>query len=182
MTPREPEATEFDPEQPFALQLEWLANRYNPGYFLGGTIRPELRLASLGWHARRVAGVLALLSGAPLLLAVLVTAVVGRIPPDPWSLGFGLLSLTAGLRMWKVARTPTPSRHVASPAEGRKLLRALALAVLGAGVVVVGCALALLGVGMAMVVSRGSAVVGVAVFVVLAGFAAIRLRRRRAGA
>jgi hypothetical protein len=178
MKQEQTEAPEFDPEEPFALQLEWLANRYNPGHFLGGTIRPELRVASLGWHGKRLAGALALITGFVVLLTSLAITVVGRLPPDPWSLGFGLLSVAAGIRMWKVAKKPVPSRHVTNPAEGRQLLRAFVLAGLGVGVVAVGSMLALAGVGIAMAVSRGNAAIGVAIFSVLAGFAAARLGRR----
>jgi hypothetical protein len=172
------EAPAFDPEQPFALQLEWLANRYNPGHFLGGTICPELRVGSLGWHAKRVAGALALVSGSAALMTVVVIAIAGRLPPDPWSLGVGALSVAAGIKMWKVAKKPAPSRYVADPAEGRKLLRAVALAGLGAAVVAVGSMLALAAVGMAVAVSRGNPVIGVAMFAILAGLAAARQRRR----
>ena len=163
MTQGQSEPPEFDPERPFALQLEWLANRYNPGHFLGGTIRPELRVASLGWHGKRIAGAWVLIEGSAAL---------------PWSLPFGLLCVVAGIRMWKVATKPVPSRHIANPAEGRELRRAIALAGLGVGVVAVGSMLALAGVGMAMAVSRGNAVIGAAIFGVLAGFAATRLWRR----
>jgi hypothetical protein len=168
----------FDPEKPFALQLEWLGNRYNPGHFLGGTICPELRVASLGWHAKRVAGALAIISGSAALMTVLVIAIAGRLPPDPWSLSVGALSVAAGTKIWKVAKKPAPSRYVASPAEGRKFLRAVALAGLGAGIMAVGSMLAVAGVGMAVAVSRGNPVIGVAILGILAGLAAARLRRR----
>src|SRR5574340_751775 len=179
MTQGESDAPEFDPEEPFALQLEWLANRYNPGHFLGGTICPELRVSSLGWHAKRVAAAMAFISGCATLGLSLAVTVVGRIPPDPWSLSFGGLSVVAGVKIWKTVREIPPWPEATNPEEGRKLLRAVALAGLGAGVVAAGSLLALCGVSVAMAVSRGDALIGAIIGVVLASFAATRMCRRR---
>ena len=61
------------PEGPFADQVEWMTHSLDPGYYLGGRVRPELR-SSLGHGGKRVAAVLAFGSGVVLLsLAAFVT-------------------------------------------------------------------------------------------------------------
>ena len=55
-------------QDPFADYIEWTEHRYNPGHYLGGTLPPHLRKASLGRRGRRLAGVflagIAILTGA----------------------------------------------------------------------------------------------------------------------
>jgi len=41
---------------PIANYTEWVDNRHNPGYYLGGNLKPHLRKGALGPRARRKAG------------------------------------------------------------------------------------------------------------------------------
>jgi hypothetical protein len=177
------------PDDPFADQREWLNNRYNPGYFLGGTLRPELRL-SLGRRAKRVAGVLALASGVGVLgIGVGVMASTGIFVPDPWSLFVGPLSVLVGIKMWRSARAvPPPADPIAQPTgdpttdpeiadQARNIgpiVGMVIVATLAAGIVIAGA----LGILAALTaVSRG-AVHGVAAACVLLLFA-LSMRGRK---
>jgi len=178
MTDAESEPPEFDPEEPFALQLEWLANRYNPGYFLGGRIRPELHVSSLGWHAKRNAAVVAFFFGLVSLATSFAETVFIRLPGDPWSLAFGLLSVAAGVRIWSAAGQLGPRPEYGDPGEGRQLLRAVGLAALAVVMLAIATAVALFGIGTAMAVANGNAVVGAAICAGVAMIAVLGLRRR----
>lgn len=90
------------PEGPFADQLEWLDHRYDPGHFLGGTLRPELRL-SLGRRAKRAAAVLAFGAGAATIALMATLTITMGFIPEPYSWGFGVLSLLVARRMWTAA-------------------------------------------------------------------------------
>jgi len=164
-------------DEPFADQLEWLDNRYNPGYFLGGTIRPELRVASLGWHAKRLAGAFALFSAVPSLVVAAVLLVVARMLPDPWSLGLGLLYVLTCVRMWRAAACQTPSPERRGAGEGIRCVWMGATAVLGAVVAAaVGTAI-VVGVAVVAAVARGQIALIAAVAVVIA-IAAVRRAAR----
>jgi hypothetical protein len=170
-----------DPDEPFALQLEWLANRYNPGYFLGGTLRPELNVASLGWHAKRVAGVLPFSSGMALLGTSLFVAVAaGGVLPDP-SVAFGLLQVLAGVRIWRAAAAQDSRSGREGAGEAMKLLQAATMVVLGVVLVSVVGIVALAGLCVAVAVSRGEAGLGAAICVIIAIAAARRARHRTTG-
>jgi hypothetical protein len=167
-----------DPDKPFALQLEWLANRYNPGYFLGGVLRPELNVAALGWHAKRVASVLPFSAGMALLGTSLFVAVAaGVVLPDP-SVAFGLLQVLAGVKIWRAAAAQDASGGREGAGEARKLLQAAAMVVLGVVVVSVLGIVAVAGLCVAVAVSRGQVGLGAAICVVIAIAAARRARRR----
>jgi uncharacterized membrane protein YfcA len=164
-----------DPNTPFADQLEWLANRYNPGYFLGGTIRPELRAASLGWHAKRVAGAFAISSGA-MVLALASFPLAARMPPDPWSLGLGLLSIVAGIRMWRApAIRPLRPNDSRPGDEGRLCIRVAAMVVLGVILFSAISTVALAAIVVAAMVARGRAGLAAAIAVTIAVVAVRRL-------
>lgn len=164
-------------DEPFEVQLEWLDNRYNPGYFLGGTIRPELRVASLGWHAKRFAGAFALCSGVTALAMSAVLLVATRVLPDPWSLGLGLLYVLVGVRMWRAAARQTPSPTSRGAGEGIQCLRMGALAALGAVVAAAVGAAIVAGVAVAAAAARGQMALIAAIAVVIAVVAV----RRAAG-
>jgi hypothetical protein len=123
------------PEDAFADQIEWLSHRYDPGYFLGGTIRPELRV-SLGARAKRVAGVFAFASGLGILgTLVAVSIAVGMALPDPWSLSVGVLSLLAGVKLWRTAGADSGTTRVDVGAEAKRLSQAASLTSLGAVII-----------------------------------------------
>jgi hypothetical protein len=129
----------LDPDDAFADQVEWLNHRYDPGYFLGGTLRPELRL-SLGANAKRVAGVLAFVSGLGILgILVGMWVASGYFVPEPWSLSSGILSLLVGRRMWKSAEMDGTAGVLSLPEEVRRFLRVVAMTSLGAGLIAVAC-------------------------------------------
>ncbi len=161
-----------DPDAPFADQLEWLANRYNPGYFLGGTIRPELRVATLGRHAKRVAGALAFVSGAGMLALLALMVVVLRLPPDPLSTGLGVVYVLAGLRFFRAAAAETPSPWGAAPTEGRQALRAAVVALIGAALVGAVSVVLVVGLGAVLAVARenpgSTAAVAILIVIVVA--------------
>ena len=167
-----------DPSAPFALQLEWLANRYNPGYFLGGTIRPELHMASLGWHAKRSAGVLAVATGVATLAPSALMLLASRMLPDPWSPGFGLLTVLAGVRLWRAAAPRATSAREEERPQGGKALRVAAMVVLGVLVLaIVGIVIFAVAV-IAVAAAEGNAGV-IAVVAVLIGLVARRKLERR---
>lgn len=97
---------------PFALYLEWAQHRYNPGHYLGGTIEPHLRKASLGPRARRRSGQLLLFSGTLGLLSFVplyASAAFGTVT-DSYSrfmffvsVGVSLLTISAGVVMFRSA-------------------------------------------------------------------------------
>ncbi|MCU0241064.1 MAG: hypothetical protein MUF51_01420 [Vicinamibacteria bacterium] len=111
-------------------QVEWLNNRYNPGYFLGGTLRPELRLATLGWHAKRVAGALALVSGVGMLLLGVMLLVLYHVP-DPWTLILGMLQFMAGIKILESAADQRPANDATGFVEEQAVRRIVGQMVLG---------------------------------------------------
>src|SRR5262245_55795964 len=126
-----------DPEEPFANQLEWQRHRYDPGHFLGGTLRPEYRL-SLGARAKRVAAILSLARGIGLLGRLTVMSIgYGMFLPDPFSLFLGGLTLLVGIKMWTSARAE-PAGEDLDVAETRQNIGRVA------GIVLVGTAIAVL--------------------------------------
>ncbi len=167
------------PEDPFADQLEWLEHRYDPGHFLGGTLRPELRL-SLGKRAKRVAAILAFLSGGVLAVGALMTFQMGSAA-DPWAVMLAPLSLLVGIKMWMSARPEKPAIDVDpdpdTANEGRKIgqvMGMVALAALFAAALVVGLLVLVAGL---VAVSRGAVDVVAGIFVLIA-ILAIRKRSR----
>ena len=158
--------------QPFADQLEWQDHRYDPGYFLGGTLRPELRL-SLGPRAKRVAAALAFGSGTGVIaLMATVSAAMGVPVPDPLSLGFGGLSLLVGRKMWRAA-----GRQAALdlPAETCWIYRVALLASLATALVALGGLAAVLLVAAVKAVMKGHMAIAASVVLILV---AVALRRR----
>ena len=157
---------------PFADQLEWQDHRYDPGYFLGGTLRPELRL-SLGPRAKRVAAALAFGSGMGVIgFMATVNAAMDVPVPDPYSMGFGGLSLLVGRKMWRAA-----GREAALdlPAEKGWIYRVVLLASLATALVAIGGLAAVLLVAAVKAVMKGH--MGIAAGVVLI-LVAVALRRR----
>lgn len=59
------------PKDPFGTYREWSEHRLNPGHYLGGTIEPHLRKSELGPRARRLSGIMLVLSGGTGLLSLL---------------------------------------------------------------------------------------------------------------
>lgn len=167
-----------DPYAPFALQLEWLANRYNPGYYLGGTIRPELRMAALGWHAKRLAGALAFFVGVEGLASAALLHVVARTLPDPWSLGFGVLNVLVGVRLWKAAGPQAPGAGDGDRAGLSEALRVAAMVVLGVVLMAAISIVTITAVAVAWAAARGN--VGfVGAIAVLIAIVAVRRATRR---
>jgi hypothetical protein len=158
--------------RPFADQMEWLDHRYDPGHFLGGTLRPELRL-SLGTRAKRVAAVLAFGSGAGVIsLMATVNAAMGVPVPDPYSLGFGGLSLLVGRKLWRAA-----GREAALdlPEETGRIYRVALLASLATAVVALSSLAVVLLVAAVRAVMKGHmAITASAVLILLL----VALRRR----
>jgi hypothetical protein len=163
------------PEDPFFDQLEWLNNRYNPGYFLGGTLVPELRL-SLGRRAKRVAGLLAFTSGAGVTAVCVLMSVAFGAPPDPWSAALGVLNLLVGLKMWRSARSEASKESLDVGDERRQLGRALGMVVLATLLVSSAAVTAVVIVAVAVALSGGAT--GIAAgLAVLAAIVALRGRR-----
>ena len=157
---------------PFADQMEWLDHRYDPGYFLGGTLRPELRL-SLGARAKRVAAILAFGTGAGIIVLMATLNVATGVPaPDPYSLGLGGLSLLVGRKMW---RSAGQDAALDVPAETGRIYRVLLMASLATAVVALSGLAAVLLVAAVIAVKRGH--MGIAASVVLI-LVALALRRR----
>jgi hypothetical protein len=157
--------------RPFADQMEWLDHRYDPGHFLGGTLRPELRL-SLGARAKRAAAVLAFGSGAGVIaLMATLTAEFGFVP-EPYSLGLGALSLLVGRKMWRAA-----NREAALdlPEETGRIYRVTLLASLATAVVALsGLGVVLLAAAVRAVMKGHMAIAASAVLILVV----VALRRR----
>jgi hypothetical protein len=157
---------------PFADQMEWLDHRYDPGHFLGGTLRPELRL-SLGPRAKRVAAVLAFGSGVGIIaFMATVNAATGVPVPDPYSLGFGGLSLLVGRKMWRAA-----GREAALdlPEETGRIYRVALLASLATALVGIGGFAAVLLVAAVKAVMKGHMAIAASAVLILV---VVALRRR----
>lgn len=119
-----------DPEEPFADQLEWQRHRYDPGHFLGGTLRPEYR-PSLGIRAKRVVAVMLVAQGLAFLGNLVASSLVaGFLIPDPWTSSLGVISIAGGVKVWRSAsRVVPPTREEANEAAGR-LYRVAAMVLL----------------------------------------------------
>jgi hypothetical protein len=144
-------------EGPFAVQVEWLDHRYDPGYFLGGTLRPELRLA-LGVRAKRLAAVLAAVEGLALLaLAALTQIAAGVFMPDPFTSTVGLLSVLVGRRMWLAANADAKIGKLDVAEEGRRFSQVLAMVAIATAVFSILAIAALAAVVSATLLSRGHA-------------------------
>lgn len=157
---------------PFADQLEWQDHRYDPGYFLGGTLRPELRL-SLGPRAKRVAAVLAFGSGLGVIgFMATANAAFGVPVPDPYSLGFGGLSLLVGRKMWRAAGR---EGSLDLPEETGRLYRVALMASLATALVAIGGFAAVLLVAAVKAVMKGHMAIA-ASFVLILMAAALRRR------
>lgn len=157
---------------PFADQMEWLDHRYDPGHFLGGTLRPELRL-SLGPRAKRVAAVLAFGSGVGIIaLMATLNVATGAPVADPYSLGFGGLSLLVGRKMWRAA-----GREAALdlPEETGRIYRVALLAGLATALVAIGGFAAVLLVAAVKAVMKGHMAIAASIVLILV---AVALRRR----
>jgi hypothetical protein len=157
---------------PFADQMEWLDHRYDPGHFLGGTLRPELRL-SLGTRAKRAAAVLAFASGVGVIgLMAAINAAMGVPVPDPYSLGFGGLSLLVGRKLWRAA-----GREAALdvPQETGRIYRVFLLASLATVVVALSGLAAVLLVAAVAAVRRGHMAIAASAVLILV---VVALRRR----
>ncbi len=91
-----------DSRDPIADYIEWTQNRYNPGYFLGGRIRPELRKARLSPRGRRLSAALLAIEGL-MSLALSIGYIVTM--SFSWegvpSVGFGVLYCSAAVTMFK---------------------------------------------------------------------------------
>jgi hypothetical protein len=157
---------------PFANQMEWLDHRYDPGYFLGGTLRPELRL-SLGPRAKRVAAILAFGSGAGIIaLMATVNAAMDVPVPDPYSLGFGGLSLLVGRKMWRAAGR---EGALDLPEETGRLYRVALMAGLATALVAIGGFAAVLLAAAVKAVMKGHMAIAASLVLILV---AVALRRR----
>ena len=171
--------TGLEPEDAFADQVEWLNHRYDPGYFLGGTLRPELRL-SLGANAKRVAGVLAFVWGLGILgILVGMWVASGCFVPEPWSLSSGILSLLVGRRMWTSARTGGAAERLNLPEEVRRFFRVVTMTLLGAGLIAVVCLAMLWLVGGLVSLFRGQVGIPTSIGILLI---TVFLHRARASA
>ena len=136
--------TPVRPEDAFADQLEWLSHRYDPGYFLGGTLRPELRL-SLGVRAKRLAAVLALGKGLGALGILVGVWIASGIPfADPWSLSSGGLSLLVARKMWTAAQADARGVGLDLGDEARRVRRTTSMIAVATCVTFVGALLAVL--------------------------------------
>lgn len=165
------------PDEPFAQQLEWLNHRYDPGYYLGGNLRPELRF-SMGPRAKRVAALLAL---GPLVgwLSISFWAAVatGQFVPEPFSFIAALFHLQVGRRLWGSAGAEAPLDRIG---EGRRLLRASGMTVLATAVaVLIGFGL-LIVVGAVTALSLGHGEIA-ALLCLIASAAAVRYAARPRG-
>ena len=165
------------PDGPFGLQVEWLNHRYDPGYFLGGTLRPELR-STLGSHGKGFAAVWAFSSGAALLGVTLLVAAAMRTPfLGPLILASALLRLQVGRRMWRAANANAPGGALDKMACAARLCQVAWMALVG-GAFFVLAALATLGslvVATLAVRGRADIIALVAVVVVVV----IQYRTRR---
>ena len=158
-----------DPFAPFADQLEWLNHRYDPGHFLGGTLRPELRL-SLGMRGKRTAAVLALGSGVGIIgpSALLVWPL--GVPPDPFSLGLGVLNILVARRLWSAAAVQGKADVVE---EASRSLRVVAVVGLATSVVVVSIVATVVLIGALTAMVKGQMAIA-GVVAVLFAIAALR--------
>jgi hypothetical protein len=122
--------TPLSPDDAFADQVEWLSHRYDLGYLLGGTIRPELRL-SFGVRAKRLAAALALGTSVG-IFSLLLTIWIGMGIPvaDPLSVGTGVLSFFVARRMWKAADADASGVRLDFLEEAGRLSRTLWLVAL----------------------------------------------------
>ncbi len=96
-----------NPEPAWADYAEWTANRYNPGYYLGGTLVPHLRKSRLSLRARRMSAGLLAIQGT---LQLLVTYGMWRSMDIDWwaavaSAAFGVLLCTAAVVMYRSGRS-----------------------------------------------------------------------------
>jgi len=167
------------PDDPFRDQLEWLNHRYDPGHFLGGTLRPELRL-SLGREGKRMAGLLAFASGFGVLAILAALGALGHLPPEPRSLVAGLLSVLVGRRMWKSAASGAPGAAMEAGGEGRKLGRMASMALVATLATAAACLGLLLIVGtIARLIQRAGGLLGAMGVLLVA--ALLEARRSSAG-
>ena len=99
-----------DPRQnPIDNYIEWSEHRLNPGHYLGGTIKPDLRKASLGPRARRRSGIMLVLSSLSGL--VILPMLLGSQNPLSATIytrfevaaiaAFSLLTAIAGVKMFR---------------------------------------------------------------------------------
>ena len=91
-----------DNRDPIADYIEWTQNRYNPGYFLGGRIRPELRKARLSPRGRRLSAALLALQGLmSLTLSIGYLVAMSFSWEGVPSVGYGILLCWAAVAMFK---------------------------------------------------------------------------------
>lgn len=157
------------PEDPFADQLEWLVHRYDPGHYLGGTIRPELR-QSLGSRAKRFAAVWAFVSGVgPMCLVIWLMAGSGQWLPDPWSFGAGVLGALAAVKLWKSADRDARAASLDWAEEGRRFYKVVGMVALCTLVTAVVSLILISGAAAATAIVKGRAGVfaGAGVLVVM---------------
>jgi hypothetical protein len=159
------------PEQPFADQLEWLRHRYDPGYFLGGTLRPELRLW-LGPRAKRAAAVLALGWGAG-AAALFLAGLLSLGVRDPLSFAFAVVSLHVARKLWRSAAADRP---VDTAAEAGSIRRGLVMVLLATGMAAVIGLAVFAALVLATAALRGHAGIAAAIFVAVAVAATWRRR------
>jgi hypothetical protein len=156
------------PESIFHDQLEWLSHRYDPGHYLGGTIRPELRL-SLGVKAKRVAAALALVSALAALGLLLTSWIASRaFVPEPWSLSLGVLGILVARRLWTSAATDGVSSTEAIADGMGRLVRVVGMTLLAAFCVALGVLALILLYGGVVALFRGQTGVATAASLLLA--------------
>ena len=157
--------------QPFADQLEWQDHRYDPGYFLGGTLRPELRL-SLGPRAKRVAAALAFGSGMGVIAFVATLTAEFGFVPEPYTPSLGVLNLLVGRKMWRAANREA-ALDLAE--ETGRIYRVTLVASLATAVVALSGLAAVLLVAGVKAVMNGHMAIAASVVLILV---AVALRRR----
>jgi hypothetical protein len=101
-------------DDPIGNYVEWTQNSLNPGHYLGGTIPPDLRKASLGRRARRSSGALLIASGV--IGLALIPTFVADGDSDGWrwftafpGVALSLLVFGAGISMLRSAGPSKPS-------------------------------------------------------------------------
>jgi hypothetical protein len=103
-------------QDPFGTYVEWAEHRYDPGHYLGGTIAPHLRKSTLGPRARRLSGIMLVVSGLCSALSFLVLTGGAASSEYPRTLSYlalileiavSLLLIVAGAVLY---RSPKPRR------------------------------------------------------------------------
>jgi hypothetical protein len=111
--PPEPEA--------IAAYKEWIANRYNPGYYLGGRIPPYWRRRSWNRRGRRREGWVLIVSGLAMFIGLwtwMATAGVSLQWIGIVSLAYAGLYVAAGVRLLSTPGKPRGRTRQLKRADG----------------------------------------------------------------